>query len=156
MHVYAKKKVYLLYILVTIFIKNSVCQLFYCVGTWEMVSLFCTIHAHLTVLVEERALSSFLLSNTVKMYKCTDVLCTCKLYFSCFWRTPVLYSTVLFQRFYWICTVCFQMKKIYIFVSGPPYIHVHVYRLSPKKITIRFSASIAFKIVNQSEYALGL
>ena len=26
----------------------------------------------------------------------------------------------------------------------------------PKRITIRLSASIAFKIVNQSEYALGL
>ena len=31
-----------------------------------------------------------------------------------------------------------------------------VYRLSPQKITIGFSASIAFKIVNQSEYTLGL
>ena len=33
---------------------------------------------------------------------------------------------------------------------------LHVYRLFPQKITIRLSASIAFKFVNQSEYALGL
>ena len=54
-----------------------------------MVSLFCTIHAHLTVLVEEKTLSSFLLLKTVKCISVQMYYALVNCIFLVLRRTPV-------------------------------------------------------------------